>query len=413
MKSVDVVVIGAGHAGLSASRCLAERSIDHVILERGEVANSWRKERWDSLTLLTPNWQTRLPGHCYGGENPDGYMTMPELIGFIDDYAGTIEAPILTSTEVTSVRHNSSGIDVVTNDGAWKGRCVVLANGACNVPAIPALATDLPSGIVSVSTHDYRNPDQLPEGKVLVVGASATGLQLADEINRSGRPVTLSVGEHVRLPRVYRDRDIQWWMHSAGVLDEGIDDVDDIVRARNLPSPQLVGSRERQILDLNAMTDSGVSLIGRFMAVRDGVAMFSGSLKNVCALADLKMGRLLDTIDEWADSFDDSKSFAPSERFERTRVDEQPPLTLNLAREGFATILWATGYRPDYSWLDVPVLDRKGKLVHDEGVVSAPGLYALGLPFMRKRKSSFIHGTEDDANHIVGHLAKYLDKGGS
>jgi putative flavoprotein involved in K+ transport len=411
VNTADVVVIGAGHAGLAASRCLAERSIAHVILERGEVANSWRKERWDSLTLLTPNWQSRLPGQAYEGEDPDGYMTMPELIGFIDEYAGTLEAPIITGAEVTSVRQNSRAIDVVTSDGSWKCRSVVLASGACNVPALPAISADLPAEITSVTTHDYRNPDQLPDGKVLVVGASATGLQLAGEIHESGRPVTLSVGEHVRLPRVYRGRDIQWWMHAAGVLDEGIADVDDIVRARNLPSPQLVGSRKRQILDLNAMTDVDVKLVGRFMAVRDGVAMFSGSLKNVCALADLKMGRLLDTIDEWAESSDQGDTFEPPERFERTRVDEKPPLTIDLAGEGFQTILWATGYRPDYSWLDIPVLDRKGKLVHDEGVVNAPGVYALGLPFMRKRKSSFIHGTEDDANHIVSHLSKYLDNG--
>ena len=269
----------------------------------------------------------------------------------------------------------------------------------------------MPPGISNVTTHDYQDPEQLADGKILIVGASATGLQLADEIHHSGRPVTLAVGEHVRLPRVYRGRDVQWWMHSAGVLDEGIDDIDDITRARNLPSPQLVGSRRRQILDLNAMTDAGVKLVGRLMAVRDGVAMFSGSLRNVCSLADLKMGRLLDTIDEWAESSGEGDTFGPPERFERTRVDEAPPLTIDLAGEEFATVLWATGYRPDYSWLDMPVLDRKGKLVHDEGVVNAPGIYALGLPFMRKRKSSFIHGTEDDANYIVDHLSHYLGKG--
>lgn len=411
MKTADVVVIGAGHAGLAASRCLAERSIEHVILERGEVANSWRTERWESLTLLTPNWQSRLPGFAYAGENPDGYMTMPELIGFIEQYAETVHAPMHTGTSVTSVCRNANVIEVVTTDGTWQCRGVILATGACNVPAVPAVAADMPSGISNVTTHDYQDPEQLADGKVLVVGASATGLQLADEIHHSGRSVTLAVGEHVRLPRVYRGRDVQWWMHAAGVLDEGIDDVDDITRARNLPSPQLVGSRRRQILDLNAMTDAGVKLVGRLMAVRDGVAMFSGSLRNVCSLADLKMGRLLDTIDEWAESSDEGDTFDPPERFERTRVDEAPPLTIDLAGEDFATVLWATGFRPDYSWLHMPVLDRKGKLVHDEGVVNAPGIYALGLPFMRKRKSSFIHGTEDDANYIVDHLSHYLGKG--
>jgi putative flavoprotein involved in K+ transport len=408
VKTADVVVIGAGHAGLSTSYCLAERSIEHVVLERGEVAQSWRSERWDSLTLLTPNWQSRLPGFAYQGDDPDGYMAMPELIRFIDAYADAINAPVKTGVEVTLVRPNSSGFEVVTGDGIWKCRSVVLARGACNVPAVPAVASDLPAELVSVTTHQYRNPAQLPAGKVLVVGASATGLQLADEIQRSGHEVVLAVGEHVRLPRVYRGRDIQWWMHVAGILDEGLADVDDVNRARNLPSPQLVGSRARRILDLNAMSDAGVRLIGRLMAVRDGVAMFSGSLRNVCALADLKMDRLLDTIDEWAAASDRAESFEPPERFAATRVEASPPLTLDLAKEGVTAIVWATGYRPDYSWLQLAVLDRKGRLIHDEGVLSAPGIYALGLPFLRKRKSSFIHGTEDDARHVVGHLANYL-----
>lgn len=409
MKTADVVVIGAGHAGLATSYCLAERSIEHVVLERGAVAQSWRSERWDSLTLLTPNWQSRLPGFAYQGDDPDGYMAMPELIDFIEQYARAINAPVETGVDVTSVRPNSGDFEVVTSTGVWRCRSVVLASGACNIPAVPAVAADLPAQIASVTTHQYRNPSQLPAGKVLVVGASATGVQLADEIQRSGRGVTLAVGEHVRMPRVYRGRDIQWWLHAAGILDEGLADVDDINRARNLPSPQLLGSRARQMLDLNAMSDSGVRLIGRLMALRDGVAMFSGSLRNVCALADLKLDRLLDTIDEWAATSGQADDFEPAERFERTRVEASPPLTLNLCQEGFAAVVWATGYRPDYSWLHMPVLDRKGRLVHDEGVLKTPGMYTLGLPFLRKRKSSFIHGTEDDARHIVTHLASYLN----
>jgi len=408
VNTADVVVIGAGHAGLATSYCLSETSIEHVVLERGEVAHSWRSERWDSLTLLTPNWQSRLPGFAYQGDDPDGYMAMPELIRFISEYADVINAPVRTGVEVTSVQSHSGGYKLLTADGTWRCRSVVLASGACNVPAVPTVAANLPTGLVSLTPHQYRNPAQLPQGKVLVVGASATGLQLADEIRRSGHDVVLAVGEHVRLPRVYRGRDIQWWMHAAGILDEGIADVDDLNRARNLPSPQLVGSRARPILDLNAMSDAGVQLVGRLMAVRDGVAMFSGSLRNVCALADLKMDRLLDTIDAWAAASEQAALFAPPERFAATRVAESPPLTLDLARQGITAIVWATGYRPDYSWLQLPVLDRKGRLIHDEGVVGLPGVYALGLPFLRKRKSSFIHGTEDDARHIVAHLCNYL-----
>jgi len=410
LRAVDVIVIGAGHAGLAASRCLSERSIDHLVIERGEVANSWRNERWDSLTLLTPNWQSRLPGYSYCGEDPDGYMTMPELIEFIDGYAEFTGAPLQTNTTVTSVRSEDNLYHVATDKGDWRCRSVVLASGACNVPAVPNVSGGLPDNLDSITTHDYRNPEQLRQGGVLVVGASATGLQLADEIHASGRPVTIAVGEHVRLPRVYRDRDIQWWMHHAGILDEGIDDIDDIVRARGLPSPQLVGSRKRQILDLNAMSDAGIRLVGRLMNIRDGEAQFSGSLRNVAALADLKMGRLLDLIDEWAETSPHAADSVAPERFERTRIEDSPPLSIDLTKDEISTIVWATGYRPDYSWLDIAVLDRKGRIIHDQGVADVPGLYVLGLPFLRRRKSSFIHGIEDDAQYVVDHLAGNLNQ---
>ena len=407
--TVDAIIIGAGHGGLAISHCLTERSIDHLVLERGDVANSWRHERWDSLTLLTPNWQSRLPGFTYSGNDADGYMTMPQVIDFIDQYAKASEVPIQTRTTVTSVQRDREQYRVTTDKGVWRSRTVVLASGACNLPVIPSVGDAVPADIATVTPHHYRNPDQLEQGGVLVVGASATGLQLADEIHRSGRPVTIAVGEHVRLPRVYRGLDIQWWMDAAGVLDESYDEVDDIVRARNLPSPQLVGSRDKPILDLNSMTAMGVNLIGRLMGIRDGIAQFSGSLRNVCALADLKMGRLLDTIDEWAVDSPRASSFDPPQRFERTRVDESPRLSIDLNGGEISTIVWATGFHPDYSWLDVPVLDRKGKIRHDGGVVESPGLYVIGLPFLRRRKSSFIHGTEDDARHVTGHLAKLLE----
>ena len=408
-RKVDAIIIGAGHGGLAISRCLTERSIDHVVLERGDVANSWRHERWDSLTLLTPNWQSRLPGFNYSGNEPDGYMTMPQVIDFIDQYANVSEVPVQTHTTVTSVRRNSEQYQVTTDSGVWSSRTVVLASGACNLPVVPSLSDALPATIATVTPHEYRNSDQLGPGGVLIVGASATGLQLADEIHRSGRPVTIAVGEHVRLPRVYRGLDIQWWMDAAGVLDDSYEEVDDIVRARNLPSPQLVGSRDKPILDLNSMTAMGVNLIGRLMSIRDGIAQFSGSLRNVCALADLKMGRLLDLVDEWAAESPRASSFDPPERFERTQVDESPRLSIDLTSGEINTIVWATGYRPDYSWLHIPVLDRKGKIRHDGGVVESPGLYVIGLPFLRRRKSSFIHGTEDDARYITGHLATFLE----
>ena len=426
---MTTVVVGAGHAGLAASRFLTERSIDHVILERGEVANSWRRERWDSLRLLTPNFQSRLPGYCYDGPEPNGFMSMREVIEFISRYAMVSSAPVRTNTNVTSITRTDDGYHVATNEGGFRCRCVVIASGACNVPSVPALRDAVPTSIAQFTPFDYRNATHLPDGGVLVVGPSATGVQLAAEIHRSGRPVTLSVGEHVRLPRTYRGRDVLWWMESSGVWDERYDQIDDLTRARRLPSPQLVGTPDRATLDLNTLSGMGVELVGRLAAVRDGRALFSGGLRNLFALADLKMERLLDTFDAWANGASNNggssngasnngsvrlqadlnrDNFADPERFEPTRVPESSRLQIDLRSGEIRSIVWATGFRPDYSWLHVPVVDEKGHLQHDGGVVRSPGMYALGLPVLRRRKSSFIHGVESDARDVIDHLAGYL-----
>ncbi len=401
-------MIGAGHAGLATSRCLADRSIDHVVLERGEVANSWRRERWDSLRLLTPNWQSRLPGQRYHGTDPDGFMTMPEVIDFISGYARSIDAPVRTHTTVSSVRATDRGFHIATTSGDFHGRTVVLASGACNAPSIPALRPAVPASVQCFTPFEYRHPGHLPAGGVLVVGASATGVQLASEIHQSGRPVTLAVGEHVRLPRTYRGRDVLWWMEMSGIWNQRYDEIDDLTRARRLPSPQLVGTPERITLDLNALSAAGVALVGRLAAIRSGRALFSGGLRNQFALADLKMDRLLDTFDEWARAQQHLDDLGPPERFEPTRVPASPPIELDLASGAIRSIVWATGFHPDYTWLDVPVVDRKGHLRHEGGVVEAPGMYAIGLPVLRRRKSTFIHGAEDDARDVVAHLAAFL-----
>jgi len=405
----DVVIIGAGHSGLAMSRRLSERSIEHVILERGEVAHSWKTERWDSLRLLTPNWQSRLPGYRYQGPDPDGYMTVPEIIELIESYAEAVAAPVRAGTTVTSVRASGDGYRVRTKESEWRCRAVVLASGACNLAHVPALAEALPSSVLSLTPIRYRHPGPLPDGGVLVVGASATGTQIAEEIARTGRRVVLAVGEHVRLPRVYRGRDIQWWMDAAGLLDERYDEVDDIARARNVPSPQLTGSPERRTLDLNALTGLGVELVGRLAGMNGSKAQFSGSLRNVCELADLKMARLLGRIDQWIAAHGLETEVPPPERFPPTRVPASPRLAPDLERERIETVLWATGFRPDFHWLEAPVFDRKGRIRHDGGVVAAPGLYVLGLNFLRRRKSSFIHGAEDDTGDLADHLARYLD----
>jgi putative flavoprotein involved in K+ transport len=379
------------------------------VLERGEIANSWRRERWDSLRLLTPNWQSRLPGYRYDGPDADGYMAMSEIVAFLSRFASVSNAPVRTNTTVTSLKQVDGGYQVTTDQGEIRCRSVVIASGACNLPSVPDLRHGIPPSIEQFTAFDYGNPSRLPDGRVLVVGASATGVQLADEIHRSGRPVTLSVGEHVRLPRTYRGRDVLWWMDASGVWNQRYDEIDDLARARGLPSPQLVGTPQRTTLDLNALGEIGVELVGRLSAVRDGRALFSGGLRNLFALADLKMRRLLDTFDDWARQTSPAVDVGDTERFEPTRVPQTPRLHIDLRNGEIRSIVWATGFRPDYRWLHVPVVDEKGRLRHDGGIVESPGLYALGLPVLRRRKSSFIHGAEDDARDVIDHLARHLD----
>jgi putative flavoprotein involved in K+ transport len=398
MRYTTTVVIGAGHSGLAMSRHLAARSVDHVVLERGEVAHSWRTQRWDSLRLLTPNWMTRLPGHAGSrDDDPDGYRSVPELVALLEAYARP--APVRTATTVTSVEPDGGGYRVRTDRGIWHARTVVVATGATAVPTAPAIP--LPPSVTSVTPAGYRNPGDLPDGQVLVVGASASGIQIAEELARSGRTVTLAVGEHVRMPRTYRGRDILWWMDASGALDVPWDAVPDLDRARHVPSMQLVGAP--RTLDLNTLSALGVRLVGRLAGIRDTTAQFAGSLPNVCTLADLKLNRLLDRIDDWAQR--EGLDAGPPERFAPTAVPS-PVLSASLADVG--AVVWATGFRPDLSFLRLAVFDRKGRITHDGGVTPAPGLYVMGLPYLRRRRSTLIDGADADARDLADHLVEHL-----
>lgn len=402
---VTVVIIGGGQAGLAMSRCLTERSIPHVVLERGDVANSWRTERWDSLRLLTPNWMTRLPGGSYAGPDPDGYMTATEVAMFLDDYRRSIEAPVIGNTVVESVEPLDGGFCVVAAEAEWRCRGVVVATGACSTPRIPAIASDLPASIQQITPIGYRNPDEVDSGRVLVVGASASGAQIADELALAGRDVTIAVGDHVRLPRTYRGMNIHWWMSAIGVLGERFDEVDDITRARRIPSLQLVGSPEQRTLDLNTLADHGVTLTGRLVGIADGSAQYSGSLANMLTSADLKMGRLLDEVDRFASENGLDREVAAPDRPAPTR---RPAPRLVESLSSYRAVVWATGFRPNHPWLPDQVLDASGGIVHDGGVMAHPGMYVLGLPFLRRRKSSFLDGVGPDAEELADHLRTHL-----
>ncbi len=407
MMRTPVVVIGAGQAGLAMSRHLTARAIDHVVLERGEVANSWRTERWDSLRLLTPNWMSRLPGHHYSGPDPDGFMTKDETVGFIEGFGRSFDAPVRSHVRVERVSARSPGFDVVTDRGTWSCDVVVAATGASSEPKLPPVAAEIPSRVRQLTALRYKNPGQIGQGEVLVVGASASGTQIADELRRNGRSVTIAVGDHVRLPRMYRGRDIYWWLDTVGRLDERYDEIDDLNRARRLPSLQLVGTPEHRSLDLNSLAASGVRTVGKLMRIAGAKAQFSGALANLVANADLKQNRLLNLIDEFVLERGLGAGISEPTRPAPTILGEIPT-EIDIAR--FETIIWATGHRPSFSWLDPSLLDHRGRISHDGGVCATPGLYLLGLPFLRRRKSSLIDGADGDAADLVGHLHAHLDQ---
>jgi putative flavoprotein involved in K+ transport len=351
---------------------------------------------------------TRLPGFDYAGADPDGFMGAADVAAFIAAYARDFAAPVLTHTNVRAVRREGPGYRIATDHGEWQARAVVLASGAFARPVRPRVADAIPADLPQWHAHAYRNPAQLPDGRVLVVGGSATGVQLAHELKASGRDVTLAVGEHVRMPRRYRGRDIQWWMLASGLLDQRIEEVDDTERARRVPSPQLAGGPTHSTLDLNALQAQGVEIVGRLAGIRDGRAQFSGSLRNVCALADLKQHRLLDAIDDWALRAGLDPGGA-SERPAATALPAAPRLGLALGRD-VQCIVWATGYRPELDWLQVPVFGPDGRLRHDRGVVDSPGMVILGLPFLRRRQASVNHRAGDDVEELLPHLTAQLER---
>jgi putative flavoprotein involved in K+ transport len=410
MHRTDCIVIGAGQAGLAMSRCLTDRAIDHVVLERGRIAERWRSERWDSLRLLTPNWQSRLPGFSYDGPDPDGYMTMGELVAYLHEYARHSRAPVEEGAAVERVVRHHDGFRVETSRGWWKARAVVVATGHSDVPFVPPVAARVPATLTHVVPTAYRRPSELPAGGVLVVGASASGIQLADEIHASGRPVTIAVGHHTRLPRRYRGRDILWWLDRMGVFDETVEQVYDVEISREQPSLQLVGHPDHRTLDLATLQERGVRVVGRLLDVQGGAARFDDDLVATTAASDVKLASLLARIDRFVTDrgleAGAPEPFVPSwPRF----TDAETSLSFQDA--DIDTIVWATGFRRHYPWLHLPVLDARGEIQHRGGVTAEPGLYVLGLHFLRRRKSSFIDGVGDDAQALASHIAARLRQG--
>ncbi len=402
------VIVGAGQAGLAMSSCLNRRGIDHVVLERGRIGERWQSERWDSLRLLTPNWMTRLPDFRYDGPDPDGFMTMPEIAAFFGAYAASFSAPVVGDTTVFGVSRANGGFELQTSSGTYRSRFLIAATGASATPHIPAAACDAPARLEQTTPKFYKRPEQLPDGGVLVVGASASGIQLAREIHTSGRPVTIAVGGHTRLPRRYRGVDIHQWFDWMGTLDRTHDTFADLEAARAEPSLQLVGTAEGRNVDLVEIERLGVRITGRLHGFDGERATFDGSLRRSVTAADEGLAKLLARIDRWAtDHGLDGELDEPERPSSLTIAHETRELDLRGA--DVSSVIWATGYRPDYSWMDLPVVRADGRIDHTGGVVAGcPGLYLMGLPLMRTRKSTYIDGVAADAEYLSGHLSGRL-----
>lgn len=402
--TVDTVVVGAGQAGLAVSFSLTEAGVDHVVLERGRVAETWRN-RWDSLRLLTPNWMTRLPGYAYGGPNPEGFMSRDELVSFFESYARLAGPAIREGVEVTRVARESRHFLVETDAGTYLARNVVLATGHAAIPRIPARLSDgLDPAVHQLHSSSYRNPARLPSGGVLVVGSGASGLQLACELRRDGRRVVIAAGRHARAVRRYRGRDIWWWLERMGSLDVTADEVVDLEAARRTPSLGLTGVEGGVDIDLGTLARLGVQPAGRLIDASGMVVTFGANLAGDADQADRRLTQLLDRFDLHAADTGIDHLLGPPTRPVPLRPGDGPE-SMDLDASGISTVLWATGFGRDHRWLDVPVLGEDGEIVQRRGETPVPGLYVLGMRFQWTRGSHFIDRVGADARHVAEAIA--------
>ncbi|HEY5317019.1 MAG TPA: MSMEG_0569 family flavin-dependent oxidoreductase [Solirubrobacteraceae bacterium] len=399
------IVIGAGQAGLAVSHCLHEHGVPHLVLERDRMASSWREDRWDTFCLVTPNWQCRLPGYPYAGEDPDGFMLRDEIVAYVEGFASSFRPPLYEGVNVERVAQGEGGFHVRTSRGELTAEQVILAVGGYHVPSVPRISAALGPHITQLHSSSYRNPSSLPDGAVLVVGSGQSGAQIAEDLHLAGREVHLSVGSAPRVARFYRGRDCVGWLEDMGHYDMPIEDHPEGLAARKEPNHYVTGRDGGHDLDLRAFARDGMHLHGRLLGVDGGLLAFSDDLARNLDAADATAERIKDAIDRYIDEHGIEARAEP--RYEP--VWEPAPgetQRLSLAQGEVSTIVWATGFRSDWSWVNVPAFDGAGYPTHHRGVTTVPGLYVLGLPWLHTWGSGRFAGIDRDARHVSDHVAE-------
>ena len=408
MNAAETVIVGAGQAGLAASHLLSQQNRTHVVLERArKVASAWREGRWDSFTLVTPNWQLQLPGAEYSGNNPDGFLKREQIIDYLETYARRFRLPIETGVRVSNVNQSETGKGYVvqTNRGCYHAANVIIATGLYQKPRIPSFANEFPVGVQQLHSSQYRNPSQLPGGAVLVVGSSQSGAQIAEELYQSGRKVFLSVGRNVRAPRRYRGRDIHRWSQLLGMFDRTVDQLSSPADKFD-PHPTISGKAGGRTLNLHQFARDGVMLLGRLRGVSGGQLNFGPDLWENLATADAFEKAAVEKIDEYISR---NHLDAPEEKLPQLRDGFDAPLIerLDFERAAITSVIWASGYDFDFSWVHLPVVDEMGYPIQKRGVTEFPGLYFLGIPWLYTRKSGILYGAGDDARYVTSHILKH------
>ena len=402
-ETVDIVVVGAGQAGLSTSYWLTQHGLEHVVLEQDRIAEAWRSQRWDSFCLVTPNWTVQLPGFAYVGPEPDGFMGRDEIVAYLKAYAGSFNPPVRTGTRVTSLEQRPTGAFWLRGEGASiEARTVVVATGSYRVPKVPEVSRRLRAGVLQIHSSDYRNPDQLPDGAVLVVGTGQSGAQIAEELHEAGRRVFLSVSRCARVPRRYRGKDALWWAVRGGLMERTVESLSSPAE-RFACHPHVSGRGGGHDINLRQLARAGVVLLGRVKSARDGKVQLVPDLKDNLTKADEFAENILKQLDQAVSQVGMPFPEDTNPRGIGPEVPDEadPILELDLQASGITSIVWATGYRSEFSWIRLPVLDSWGNPIQRRGVTAVPGLLFVGLEWMHTQKSGLLLGVGDDAAYVA------------